>query len=154
MSEERLTAVEKTLTTSRVGWAAASVVAGVPLALLGRKTGNSPMHEFGRQTAAWGAVDAAIAGIGLVSQRRRGALSQEQAEAQMRKLRTLLAVNAVADVGYMAGGIAIVGRGRRGQQSLRMGVGDGVAFVVQGAFLFILDVSQAMRLRDISSPTP
>lgn len=153
MSNERLAAVEKTLTTTLVGWAAASVAVGVPLALLGKKTDNPSLHEFGRQTAAWGAVDAAIAGIGLLSQRRRGALAPKQAEGQMRKLRTLLAVNAVADVGYMAGGIAIVGRSRRGQRSLRMGVGDGVAFVMQGAFLFILDVSQAMRLRDISAPT-
>lgn len=151
MSNERLAAVEKTLTTTLLGWAAASVVVGAPLALLGRKTDNPTMHEFGRQTAAWGAVDAAIAGLGLLSQRRRGVLSQEQAEGQMRKLRTLLVVNAVADVGYMAGGLAILGRSRRGQSSLRMGAGDGAAFVMQGAFLFALDVSQAMRLRDIPS---
>lgn len=153
MSNERLAAVERTLTTTLLGWAAASVVVGVPLALLGRKTDNPTMHEFGRQTAAWGAVDAAIAGLGFLSQRRRGVLSQEQANGQMRRLRTLLAVNAVADVGYMAGGTAILGRGRRGQRTLRMGAGDGAAFVMQGAFLFALDVSQALRLRDSPSPT-
>jgi hypothetical protein len=151
MSNGQLVAVEKTLTTALVGWSVASIAVGTPLALIGRTMDTTQVSEFGRQTAAWGAVDAAIAGVGFLTHLRRGALSEDQAGRQMRKLRNLLLVNAVADLGYIAGGMAIVGRSRRGMSSLRMGAGDGAAIALQGAFLLVLDVSQAMRLRDIAT---
>lgn len=84
-----------------------------------------------------------------MARRRRGVLSEERVELEIRKLRNLLVINAVADLGYIAGGMAIVGRNRLGKSSLRMGAGDGVAIGLQGAFLLVLDVSQAMRLRKI-----
>ncbi len=149
MSNQRLEVVEKTLTTSLVNWSVASVVIGTSIALTGHKFGHTHLASFGRQTAAWGAVDAAIAGAGYASQRRRGALSGEATYKQMRKLRKILLINAVADVGYIAGGIEIVKRHRKGKSSLRMGPGDGIAVVVQGVFLLVLDVSQALHLRNI-----
>jgi hypothetical protein len=62
----------------------------------------------------------------------------------------LLVINAVADVGYVAGGMAILKRSIQKKSSFRMGPGDGYAIVIQGAFLFVLDISQAKRLRNIS----
>lgn len=148
MKNENLVAVERTLTSTLVGWSAASVVVGTVAAALGRRSGSAAVHQFGRQTAAWGAVDAAIAGIGHLSQRRRGELSRDKEREQARRLRTLLVVNSFADVGYIAAGLAIMGRGRQGQLTFRMGAGDGAAIVVQGAFLLVLDATQAMRLGD------
>ena len=84
-----------------------------------------------------------------MTRRKRGVLSDVQAEREIRKLRNLLVINALADVGYIAGGIAIAARSRRGMSSLRMGAGDGAAIGIQGTFLLVLDVSQAMRLRKI-----
>ncbi len=147
MSNEQLVAVEKTLTKALLAWSVASIAVGTPLALIGRKMDNTLVSEFGRQNAAWGAVDAAIAGVGLMTRRRRGVLSHDQAEREIRKLRKLLVINSVADLGYIAGGMVIVGRSRRGMSSLRMGAGDGVAIALQGAFLLVLDVSQAVRHR-------
>ena len=149
MSNHQLVRVEKALTTALVAWSVTSVSLGVPLVLIGRKMNSAPVSEFGRQNAAWGAVDAAIVGVGLVARRKRRVLSDDQAKREIRKRRNLLVINAVADVGYIAGGIAIAARSRRGVSSLRMGAGDGVAIVVQGAVLLVLDVSQAMRLRKI-----
>ena len=147
MSNEQLVAVEKTLTKALLAWSVASIAVGTPLALIGRKMDNTLVSEFGRQNAAWGAVDAAIAGVGLMTRRRRGVLSHVQAEREIRKLRKLLVINSVADLGYIAGGMVIVGRSRRGMSSLRMGAGDGAAIALQGAFLLVLDVSQAVRHR-------
>ena len=147
MSNEQLVAVEKTLTKALLAWSVASIAVGTPLALIGRKMDNTLVSEFGRQNAAWGAVDAAIAGVGLMTRRGRGVLSHDQAEREIRKLRKLLVINSVADLGYIAGGMVIVGRSRRGMSSLRMGAGDGVAIALQGAFLLVLDVSQAVRHR-------
>lgn len=146
MSNEQLAVVEKTLTKTLVGWAAANIGAGTTLAVTTRESEDSLVHQFGRQSAAWGAVNAAIAGFGLLAQHRRGILSADESENQVHKLRRLLVINAVADIGYVAGGVFLVARGRRNQKTLRMGAGDGAAIVVQGMFLLALDVSQARRL--------
>lgn len=146
MNNHQLVSVEKTLTTTLVNWSIASVVIGTSIALVGKKLEQKDAVQFGRQTAIWGGVDAVIAGIGLLSQRRRGTMSETQTDKQIRKLRGLLVINAVADVAYVAGGIAVLSQSKRKKSSLRMGQGDGLAIVIQGAFLFVLDVSQAKRL--------
>lgn len=146
MSNQQLVEVERTLTTALVNWSVASIVMGTSIALTGQRRGHKQITAFGRQTAAWGSVDAVIVGIGLISQKRRGTLSEDAAQSQIRKLRKLLLINAAADVGYIAGGIAILSRSMGEKSLFRMGPGDGLAIVIQGAFLLVLDVSQAQRL--------
>ena len=147
VNEQQLQLVENTLTTALLAWSATSVAVGTIMALVGRKAQNDDLVGFGRQTAAWGAVDALIAGAGVLSRRRRAPLCDEEAAKKAGSLRTLLLVNAVADVGYMAGGLLLIARGEGGQRKLRMGAGDGAAVVVQGAFLLVLDLTQAQRVR-------
>ena len=147
---ERFLSVERTLTKTLVSWSVASIALGTSIALTGHKIDKKNVTEFGRQTAAWGGVDLAIAGAGYLAQRRRGKLSVDQTQRRIRNLRRLLVINAVADVGYMAGGIATIKRSMQKKPSFRMGPGDGSAIVIQGAFLFVLDVSQARRLRTTS----
>ena len=118
--------VEEDLTRVLACWAAASVVAGAALSLDRRTRG------FGRQTAAWGAVDGAIAYAGVRGRRRRGPTSPA-------RLRRVLLVNAGLDIGYLAAGARLV-RGDRWR-------GDGLAVLVQGAFLLVLDSVAARRLR-------
>jgi hypothetical protein len=107
-------------------WAVASVVVGAALSVDPRTRG------FGRQTAAWGAVDAAIALVGA----RRQAAGRTTAPARLRRV---LLVNAGLDVGYVAAGTWLARRTRWR--------GDGAAVVVQGAFLLWLDATAARRLR-------
>ncbi len=147
---ERFLSVERTLTKTLVSWSVASIALGTSIALAGHKRDKKAVTEFGRQTAAWGVVDLGIAGAGYLAQRRRGVLSEEQVHRQIRNLHRLLVINAVADVVYVSGGIAILSRSLRKKSSFRMGPGDGSAIVIQGVFLFVLDVSQAKRLRKIS----
>ena len=118
--------VEEQLTRVLGGWAAASVVAGLALSMDPRTRG------FGRQAAAWGAVDGAIAVVGVRGRRRRGPTDPA-------RLRRVLLVNAGLDVGYLAVGARLV-RGHRWR-------GDGLAVLVQGAFLLVLDTTAARRLR-------
>ena len=106
-------------------WAAGSVLVGAALSAHPRTRG------FGRQTAAWGAVDGAIALVGA----RRQAAGRTTDAARLR--RTLL-VNAGLDVGYLA-------LGARLRRSERWS-GDGLAVLVQGAFLLLLDTTAAVRL--------
>ena len=117
--------VEEQLTRVLGGWAVGSLAAGAVL------VGDPRTRAFGRQTAAWGAVDGAIA---LVGSRRRAA----RGPTEPARLRRVLLVNAVLDVGYLAAGAALLRTRWRD---------DGVAVLVQGAFLLVLDTTAARALQ-------
>ena len=154
MDRDELEGYERQITTLLTVWAAGSVLKGTAIALIGKRTGRRQWMRFGRQTAMWGAVDALIAGAGALSRSRRGELTQEQVDAEARKLRTLLLINAAADVVYIAGGAHIAFHAKPGRvdpptpevTSFRMGRGDGLAIIIQGAFLLALDATYAKRL--------
>lgn len=104
-------------------WAAASLVGGAALWAGGR---NQPARHFGRQTFAWGVVNAAIAGW-----------AASRPTPEIERLRRILTINAVADVAYIGVGAGLYRAGRRP---------DGAAVVVQGAFLLALDSHYAYHL--------
>ena len=143
MTQDDLERIERQLSTILAAWAAGSVVKGAAIALIGHRTDRPQWTSFGRQTAMWGAVDAAIAGAGTISRMRRGPLDAKGLHKQAKRLRNVLLINAAADVAYIAGGAVIAARGRHGHSTWRMSTGDGVAIVVQGAFLLALDTTYA-----------
>ena len=124
-------AVEERLTRVLGAWAAGSLAVGAALSL------RPATRGFGRQTAAWGAVDGAIA---LVGARNRAA----QGPTDPARLRRVLLVNAGLDVGYLAAGLAMVRLPAARARGLR---GDGLAVLVQGGFLLVLDSVAARALR-------
>lgn len=149
MDRDELEGYEREITTLLSVWAAGSVIKGTAIALIGQRTGRKQWLRFGRQTAMWGAVDALIAGAGALSRSKRGELTQEEVDAEARKLRMLLLLNAAADVLYIAGGAHIAVHAKPGppeKTSFRMGRGDGIAMIIQGAFLLALDATYARRL--------
>lgn len=107
-------------------WSAGSMIAGGALWSAGR---TPAVRSFGRQTAAWGAVDAAIA-----------ASASSRPAPDTDRLRKVLLVNCLADVGY-------IGLGLWAWRSERFRA-DGAAVVVQGAFLLALDSHFAYHLTD------
>lgn len=146
MDRTELETAERQITTLLSVWAAGSVIKGGAIALMGKRAGRRQWLTFGRQTAMWGAVDALIAGAGALSRSRRGDLTQDEVDAEARKLRNLLLINAAADVVYIAGGAHIAAHAGRDGTSFRMTRGDGLAIVIQGAFLLALDATYAKRL--------
>jgi hypothetical protein len=129
-------------------WGLASTVAG---SLLWARAGDEERRAFGRQTAAWGAVDLAIATAAHLRAARR---DRPMDERDRRRLYRLLVVNSGLDVVYVVGGAAVAaqadrlsarwpGRRPRSADQLR---GDGSAVVLQGLFLFVLDSSFARRI--------
>ena len=116
-----MASVEERLTQVLGAWAAGSVLVGGALAL------DPRTRAFGRQTALWGAVDGAIAYVGVRGRARRG-------PTDLARLRRVLLVNAAADVGYLVTGAALLRTRWRG---------DGAAVVVQAAFLLVLDSAAA-----------
>lgn len=126
-------AVAGTLVRRLRRWGTASVVVGGILALFPRT------RAFGVQTAMWGAVDLALAMAAV----RRGAAPKRRA------LRRLLLINTALDVGYVAAGAHLAVRRPTfgGSLSAADARGHGVAVVIQGAALFLLDLTAARRLR-------
>jgi hypothetical protein len=124
-------AVEERLTRVLGCWAVGSLLVGAALSL------RPATRGFGRQTAAWGAVDGAIA---LVGARRRAA----RGPTDPARLRRVLLVNAGLDVGYLAAGVALL---RLPAARARGLGGDGLAVIVQGGFLLLLDSVAARALR-------
>jgi hypothetical protein len=117
-------ATSRGLTRTLGAWSAVSIVGGASLWAAGR---SPQSRAFGRQTLAWGAVDAAIAGFGAT-----------RPDPQPGRLRRILLLNCVADVGYLALAATVWRSGR---------TGDGAAIAVQGAFLLALDSHYAYHLR-------
>lgn len=117
--------VEVRLTRVLGAWAIGSAAVGALLAVRPATRGS------GRQTLVWGAVDGAIAYVGRRRRASRGPTDPA-------RLRRVLLVNAGLDVGYVAAGAWLVRDGRWR--------GDGVAVVVQGAFLLVLDSVAAHAL--------
>ncbi|WP_315773454.1 DUF6992 family protein [Rhodococcoides kroppenstedtii] len=115
-------------------WGGGSVVGGLALAA----SSSERVRAFGLQSAGWGAIDLAIAGIGAV--RSKPVTSPS--------LRRTLWINTALDVGYVAGGAHLMyhrplfgGRLTRDQSW-----GHGAAVVVQGAALLVLDAAHARQL--------
>jgi hypothetical protein len=114
-------------------WGTASVLVGGVLALPRRTRG------FGVQTLMWGAIDLMLAAVA----RGRGQVPRAQI------LRRILLVNAALDVGYVAAGALLAVRkptlgGRLRPADAR---GHGLAVVLQGAALFVVDLIAARSLR-------
>ncbi|HZI98270.1 MAG TPA: hypothetical protein VFD41_12175 [Actinomycetales bacterium] len=127
--------IQRRLPQQLGAWAAASVVAGAALEVVGRRRGDATITGFARQCLLWGAVAGGIAAYGAATRHRPLGRS---------RLETILWANALADVGYLAGGLLWA---RRGGDAAR---GAGAAVVVQGAYLLASDVSHALTVRGSS----
>ena len=126
--------VERRLLVTLAAWSTWSVGVGSVLWSVGSGEGVRSVRAAGRTTVAWGVADAAVAGWGAWRGRsRRGG----DAAARARRMAVLTGVNAVLDVGYVAGGAALARTpGRRG---------TGLATVVQGLALLYLDTRYCLE---------
>ena len=138
MNQSELERYERELSMLLGTWAAGTIAKGTTIAIIGQRTGRREWLRFGRQTVAWGAIDAIIAGAGAIGRSRRGDLTDEEATAKAKSLLRLLIINSAADVAYIGLGAYLTARRSRG---------DGVAVIIQGGFLLALDTTYALRIR-------
>jgi hypothetical protein len=104
-------------------------------------TSSSPTgRAFGQQTAGWGTINTAIAGFGAWRSRTR--------PAEAAGLRRTLLVNAGLDVAYVAAGAHLAHHRSTlgGRVTADAARGHGLAVVVQGLGLMVLDLTYARRL--------
>jgi len=121
-------------------WSALSVAAGVALLFA------APFWRgVGVQALVWGVIDAAIAGFGLLTLRRKrnrpDAGRPDVLAKETRNLRRLLLINAGLDVLYIvAGGVVLYAF------TTEFARGNGVGIIVQGGFLLLFDTFYALRV--------
>jgi hypothetical protein len=134
---------QQRLTGILLGWAAASIGVGLAIA-----RGGDPLRRgVGEQYVGWGIVNAVIAVIGRRGASRQRSAAPADAAAQKRTLSRLLWVNTGLDVLYVLGGWRVM-RGRGAADTHWRGRGLGI--VLQGGFLFLFDLLNALALRRVS----
>jgi hypothetical protein len=147
---------ERVLLGSLTAWAVLSIVVGLVAWRSGRDRSRTAagtrslaaaqlLSGVGRQAVLWGLVDGAVAGWGAS---RSAPAPADHAQARTRALRmtVLTGANALADVGYVVGGLHLMRSAPRR--------GDGLGVAVQGLFLLWLDVRHAARFSGLARPLP
>ncbi len=120
------------------GWAIGSMVSG----LLWLTSRSERLKGFGSQFLGWGAVNAAIAALGLSGairnekRRQEGKISPAEHTRQAIQFERFVWFNALLDIGYMLGG-GLLAR-RNPDEPRKQGMGWGI--LLQGAFLFVWDI--------------
>lgn len=115
-------------------WALGNIALGGIMA--GRATGET--KAFHQMNIYWNTVNLAIAGFGYYSAINElpGSELWETISAQ-HSIEKILLVNAALDIGYMAGGLYLLERGRRLKNDQFKSFGKSV--ILQGAFLMSFD---------------
>ena len=115
-------------------WSGLSVASG---AIAWARGGSAVTRSFGRQTLAWGIINAGFAAYGA-----------SRPAPDPGRLRRVLLASVVADLGYIGVGLWVMRTPARR--------GDGAAVVVQGAFLLALDghVAHHLEVPDRNSTAP
>ncbi|MBD3181623.1 alpha/beta fold hydrolase [Candidatus Poribacteria bacterium] len=128
-------------------WSGLSISAGLILIL----TGDSFWRGFGIQAAVWGAIDAAIALVGMFRTRRKRFThdTRQQMSREARNLKRILLVNFGLDVIYMVVGAILVYF--RSEAAWR---GHGWGVIIQGGFLFFFDFIHAQSVPPAVNPKP
>lgn len=140
MWADTLLAAERAHLLRLVLWGGVSVVLGTTLLVFLKVRGQrSPLlDQFAVQTAAWGAIDLALAANGL-----RTLALRDLAGAT--RLDRFLWLNIGLDAGYVLVGLTLVIAGWRiGRRPGLIGAGVGV--IVQGTTLALLDVGLASQI--------
>lgn len=140
MWADTLLALERAHLLRLAVWGACSVLLGTALIAWLRLTRRSSplLRHFAWQTAGWGAVDLAIAGMAY------GALATRDI-ASATRLDRFLWLNIGLDMGYVLVGATLALLGWR--LGRRMGLtGAGTGIIVQGGALALLDLMLATRI--------
>lgn len=137
MYADTLLQLERTHLLRLLAWGAASVLVGTMLlaVLAGTRRRSPLLKHFGIQTAAWGAIDLALAAWFW-----RGLALRDLAGAT--RLDRVLWLNIGLDAGYVLVGATLALVGWRLARSHAL-AGAGIAVIVQGLALALLDLQFA-----------
>src|SRR5215207_5250325 len=140
MWADTLLAAERAHLLRLIVWGGASVLLGVTLLVFLKARGlpSALLASFAVQTAAWGAIDLALAGNGLRTLELRDL-------AGATRLDRFLWLNIGLDGGYVLVGLTLLVVGWRVAHRLGL-VGAGLGVIVQGTGLAVLDLVLAAQI--------
>jgi hypothetical protein len=139
---------QRTVARGLLTWSGISVALGLLMGAARTPFANGVSSQF----LGWPVINSGIALFGLFSAGRRertlnDAHTRQRRAKEAHNLRRLLRINAVLDIGYMAGGLWLLARKERSER-LR---GAGLGIVLQGAFLFVYDTVLSLRVPDVDA---
>ncbi|MFW9831163.1 MAG: DUF6992 family protein [Candidatus Thorarchaeota archaeon] len=117
-----------------IAWSIASIIVGVILLLVP----VSLLQGIGLQAFLWGLIDILIAVVGIFRQKEQSA----------GKAARFLRINVFLDVGYQLVGLVLIVF--LWQNAFLLG--NGVGIIIQGAFLFVVDLYFYRKFKVIAAP--
>ena len=141
----------------RVGvWGGLNLLGGAGLALASDRQARPARWGFGLQAGLWGAVNLGIATFGLVGSPGAPTSAYAEAVSSERNYHDILLLNMGLNVAYAAAGTAMLVAGYRDVRGARSWRGHGLALILQGAGLLVLDgislAASRSRLADLLGP--
>lgn len=120
-------------------WAVGNMATGA--AFLGKSSGEN--RAFQQMQIGWNAVNLGIATLGYLGSLKVDPSGWDtyQSVQEHYKMQKILLFNAGLDVGYMLGGVYLLERGKREVKNAERLRGFGRSILLQGAFLFVFDLS-------------
>lgn len=139
---------QRFLSRALLVWSALSAGIGIGVRATATPFGRGLSDQF----LGWPVINAGIALFGAFNAARRertlpDATTPERRQREARNLRRLLRINAALDVGYMAGGLAMMLRPGGGARAK----GTELGILLQGAFLFLFDTILSFRVPDVGT---
>lgn len=138
MRRERVTGAAMTVLAS---WSAVNLVAGT---IDSFAAADPQRAAFAGMNAGWNVVNAALAVPSLIGARGRmeqaSTMGMTESLLAQNRIEDTLLFNAGIDVGYVAAGLYLTERARRGGPQADRLAGFGRSLVVQGGFLFAFDL--------------
>lgn len=120
-------------------WAIGNIAVGSILA--SQKEGAE--QQFHLMNAGWNIINLGLAGLGYYSALKTDPNSLDLFESikAQQGIQKILLFNAGLDVGYMAGGLYLMERSKNTEKNQDRLKGFGRSILLQGAFLFVFDLS-------------
>ena len=133
--------VTRTAMTVLASWSAVNLTAGTVLSFTADDPERAAFHQM---NAGWNVVNAALAVPSLIGSVRRieeaSSLDLTGSLVAQNRIEDTLLFNAGIDVGYVAAGLYLAERARRGGAEAARLAGFGRSLIVQGGFLFAFDL--------------
>ncbi|HPR32851.1 MAG TPA: hypothetical protein PLK12_12175 [Prolixibacteraceae bacterium] len=128
------------------GWALANMVTGA----YGWAAETGSQKYFHQMNLFWNTVNLSIAGIALWNNASSDPMLLLPAAALEQQLKTekILLINTALDIGYIGTGFLLQHLGAKNSERSDLLRGYGQSLVVQGAFLFVFDLSMYLLLHN------
>lgn len=123
---------------------------------IGSANSSGSQKYFHQMNGYWNIVNLGLAAgtIYSISKSDISSLSLAESMSELNSLQQLLLFNAGLDLAYMAGGFYLIERSKNSSNRADLFKGFGRSVILQGAFLFVFDISFYAYLSSMNSDIP